>query len=303
MSALPRVRFIVERGDSGMQPRSACRGVVVLAGATLLLGCLDQDRVLRARCQVASDALTAVTFSSPGAPQAALGGLNLRQDELGTLFHLVPHDGQDGRAHGMPVHTLAAQAIDVSHEMYWNSLSMRARLKMDLDGEELPVASRAGIESALLSGSGVIAWDVERQAIKDVLHAIDEDPRALGILQGAAPQDRYLVISSRLLAKYVRLRYTPGGGIWLSDGTGSVSTPFIAPVTFRIGNTNFHSDYSCALVDELNSAAFSRKARVAAVHFYTAVRYDAATKKAQRDLRADDLDLLTATLRTAQIQR
>jgi hypothetical protein len=303
MNELPRVRFIVERADSGMQLRSASRGVVVLAGMTLLAGCLDHDRVLGAHCQVASDALVAVTFSSPGAPQPAMGGLNSRQDELGTLFHFVPHDDRDGRARGMTVHTLVTQAIDVSHEMYWNSLSLHARLKMDLDGAELPLSSRASLESALLSGSGVIAWDVERQTIRDVLQAIDGDPRALSILQGAAPEDRYLVISSRLLAKYVRLRYTPGGGIWLSDGRGSASTPFIAPLTFRIGNTNFHSDYSCAPVDELNSAVVARQARVPAVYFYTAVRYDAATKKAQQDLRVNDLYLLTATVRAAQIQR
>jgi hypothetical protein len=191
----------------------------------------------------------------------------------------------------------------VSQEIYWNSLSVHVPVKTDLDAEELPEASRAAIDSTLLSGSAVVAWDIEREEIPDVLHAINSDPEALRALQTATPRERHLVISSRLLARYVGLSYTPGGGIWLSDGTGSVSTPFITPWTFRLGNTNFHSNYSCATADTLNSMANASNARVPAVYFYTAVRYDAATGKAKHDPQPIDLDLLTTALRASPAQQ
>lgn len=281
----------------------ARRGAIVFSAAMLSLGCADEDRVLTAHCQIAIDGFATATFFPWDAPDATIGGLNARQDALGTLFRFVPDQGKIGGARWLRAYTVIAKAMSVSHAVYWNSLSIHARLNTDLDGEALAESSRASVESALLSGSHLIAWDVERQAIKDVLQVVNEDPEAMRILKGASAEDRYLVISSRLLAKYTGIVYSPGGGIWLSNGQGSASTPFVSVWTFRIENTNFHSNYLCGPADELNSKATSMNARVPAIYFYTAVRYDSATGKVERDRRASDLDLLTATMRAAQARR
>jgi hypothetical protein len=279
-----------------MPVSAVCRPAVLATTAIHLAGCIDEDRILTARCQVAGNAFAAATFSPTNAPQATIGGLNVRQEALGTLYQFARDRPQIGRTSWMAVYRLAAHTVNVSHEVYWNSLSLKMHITTDLDGEELSESSRASIDSVLLSGSAVVTWDVERQAITDALQAINEDPGALRILRGAAPEDRYLMVSSRLLAKYVWLYYTPGGGAWLSDGRGSVSTPFITPWTFRIGSTNFHSKYSCGTVDELNAITVATNERVPAVYFYTPVRYDPARGRVEREPRTSDLDLLTAVL-------
>lgn len=278
------------------------RLVAVLAIVALASGCGDEDRVLTARCRAAPDGFVAA-FSPRDAGDATIGGFSARQDELGTLFRVSADHAEGSGAQWTAVHTLTAHAANQSHEVYWNSQSLHVALETDLDGEKAAEPSRKRIESALLDGSGVVVWDVERQTIQNVVQAINGDAEALGILQRAAPEDRYLVISTRLLAREMGMFYTPGGGVWLADGHGSVSTPFVAIGTFRIDSTYYHTRFQCPAVDELTARAAETKQRVPAVYFYTAIRYVAEAKQVERDPRLVDFRLLTAEMQVTQSTR
>ena len=285
MSSIVRVASILTTVRGVPMGATLIALIIAISVTTYLVDCGGEDRIVTAKCQVQDDVFSAIVSTSE-IDRAAWGRFDGRQDGLGAILRVVPEQGRNGTARWLTAYTLNAVDKSVFHERHWSRGIRHARLDTDLDGEMLAESFRARVQSMLSFGTRIALYDVEQQTMSNVLYAINADPKALSILQGATAQERYLVVSSIAFAKGASLIYSRD---WQE-------APFVAIQTFTIRDTYFHSNYFCRPLEEIGARANLTKARVPAVYFYTAVRYDDATKSAQIDPRPIDVDLLGTTL-------
>jgi len=216
--------------------------LTVIAYAT---GCRDEDRLLTAKCDVRGDVFT-VTFPLEDASSATVGSFNRRHDELGTMFRVVPGDAQNSAAWTL-THQLRDNVISESYAVYWFSKAVHTDLKayVDADAGSVTESSRAKIESILSAATRIGIGDVYRRTINGVLDTINNNPVVLDALRSAAPQERYLVVSSIALAKGAFLLYD-------TSAQRPYTRPFVAVQTLRIGNTYYHVNFSCPPLEDIS---------------------------------------------------
>lgn len=247
-----------------------------------LAGCGAPEHIVTATC-VAPGGQLSMSIVLLDVEGGAIGHYNGRHDELGTILRLVENAENAEHDRWDAVRTLDSLHERVSLERHWLRSVHRLPLELDVDGEVMAEPLHGRVEAVVLGGSTMVLLGAEKKAIADVLQAINRDPEALRVLRQAGPQERFVVVSSVVTGQSASLTYFPG---WrrLPDA------PFVAINTFRVDDAYFHPVYSCEPLKKVAARAQAEKTAVPAVYFYTAVRYDEATKRARLDPRPFVLD-------------
>jgi hypothetical protein len=241
------------------------KSVAAASAGLLIMSCGDEDRVVRVSCAPPPGDSISVHVNSAGEKKAAVALLNTRQFVPGAILqvNLAVPGGIRGSAEVSYSLRTSADDFLPSRPEVWSANIVSTTFIIHPD-EDVNTALRSlniDLRNTIARNSELDIVGAKRRLLRDPVALINDDRRAMDLIQHGDGAFQFFVISGASYGKTAALSY---------------SEPTLAVDTLDFSPFYLHLKYDCSAITMINSLAAASAAEVPILIFLTPVRFNRA---------------------------